>query len=110
MGWIREVVVEADGAVRRAGVLGIMSDSPEETAEEARTALSNDPNAEKLIAIDGSHSGGREGRTRSRVIRFRAPRGECPISREVRFDRAPSHGRRFNGLRRRRRLRRFFTP
>jgi hypothetical protein len=76
MGWIREVVVEADGAVRRAGVLGIMSDSPEETAEEARTALSNDPNAEKLVAIDSSHSGGGEGRTRSRVIRFRAPRGK----------------------------------
>lgn len=77
LGWIREVVVEADGAVRRAGVLGIMSDSPEETAEEARTALTNDPNAEKLVAIDSSHSGGREGRTRSRVIRFRAPRGKC---------------------------------
>ena len=36
MGWIREVVLERDGAAQRAGVLGIMSDSPEQTAEEAR--------------------------------------------------------------------------
>jgi hypothetical protein len=75
MGWIREVVIEKDGAVQRAGVLGIMSDSPEQTAEEARTALRNDPSVERLVAIDSSFSGSGERRTRSRVIRFQAPRG-----------------------------------
>jgi hypothetical protein len=76
MGWIREVVLERDGAVQRAGVLGIMSDSPEQTVEEARTALRNYPSVERLIAIDSSFSGGGgECRTRSRVIRFQAPRG-----------------------------------
>jgi hypothetical protein len=75
MGWIREVVLEKDGAPQRAGVLGIMSDSPEQTAEEARTALRNDPSVERLVAIDSSFSGGGERRTRSRVIRFQAPRG-----------------------------------
>jgi hypothetical protein len=75
-GWIREVVLEKDGAVQRAGVLGIMSDSPEQTAEEARTALRNDASVERLIAIDSSFSGSGERRTRSRVIRFQAPRGD----------------------------------
>jgi hypothetical protein len=75
MGWIREVVLEKDGVAQRAGVLGIMSDSPEQTAEEARTALRNDPSVERLVAIDSSFSGGGEHRTRSRVIRFQAPRG-----------------------------------
>jgi hypothetical protein len=75
MGWIREVVLEKNGAAQRAGVLGIMSDSPEQTAEEARTALSNDPSAARLVAIDSSYSADGEHRTRSRVIRFRAPRG-----------------------------------
>ena len=78
MGWIREVVVEKNGASHRAGVLGIMSDSNEQTAEEARTALRSDLNngadAERLVAIDGVHSGGTARATRSRVIRFRAPR------------------------------------
>jgi hypothetical protein len=75
MGWIREVVVEKSGAPQRSGVLGIMSDSNEQTAEEARTALRNDVNAERLVAIDAIHSGGEARATRSRVIRFRAPRG-----------------------------------
>jgi hypothetical protein len=75
MGWIREVVIEKDGRAQRAGVLGIMSDSPEQTAEEARTALRNDSSDERLVAIDSSYSGGAERCTRSRVIRFRAPRG-----------------------------------
>ena len=75
MGWIREVVLEKDGAIQRAGVLGIMSDSPEQTAEEARTALRNDASVERLVAIDSSFFGGGERRTRSRVIRFQAPRG-----------------------------------
>jgi hypothetical protein len=75
MGWIREVVLERDGAAQRAGVLGIMSDSPEQTAEEARTALRSEPSVERLVAIDSSLSSGGEPRTRSRVIRFQAPRG-----------------------------------
>ncbi len=75
MGWIREVVIEKDGCAQRAGVLGIMSYSPEQTADEARTALRTDPGAEQLIAIDSSHSGGLERHTRSRVMRFQVPRG-----------------------------------
>jgi hypothetical protein len=75
MGWIREVVLEKDGVAQRAGVLGIMSDSPEQTAEEARTALRSDPSVERLIAIDSSFYGSGERHTRSRIIRFQAPRG-----------------------------------
>jgi hypothetical protein len=75
MGWIREVVLEKDGAAQLAGVLGIMSDSPEQTAEKARTALRSEASAERLVAIDSSYSGSADRRTRSRVIRFRAPRG-----------------------------------
>ena len=76
MGWIREVVIEKHGAPQRAGVLGIMSDSPEQTADAARTALKSNAAEQALIAIDSSHSGGGEPRTRSRVMRFRAPRAQ----------------------------------
>jgi hypothetical protein len=72
MGWIREVVAEKDAVPLRAGVLGIMSDSPEQTAEEARAVLHGDPNGQRLAAIDSSHA---PGHTRSRVLHFRAPRG-----------------------------------
>jgi hypothetical protein len=75
MGWIREVIVEGNGAVQRAGVLGIMSDSPEQTAGEARTALRSNSGLERLVAIDSSHSASAGRRTRTRVIHFQAPRG-----------------------------------
>jgi hypothetical protein len=75
MGWIREVVVEENGAAQRAGVLGIMSDSPEQSADEARTALRTNGAAQVLVAIDSGHSNGQQPSTRCRVMRFRAPRG-----------------------------------
>ncbi len=79
MGWIREVILENNGAVQRAGVLGIMSDSPEQTAGEARTALRSNSGLERLVAIDAaidsSHSASAGRRARSRVIHFQAPRG-----------------------------------
>jgi hypothetical protein len=76
LGWIREVVAFKDGAASRAGVLGIMTASQEQTPEEARAALRSDSGAENLVAIDSVHSAAGEPRARTRVMRFEAPHGD----------------------------------
>ena len=74
MGWLREVVAERESAPVRTGVLGIMSDSPEQSVQEARSAFVPNPDAQVFVAIDSASA---PGQTRSRVARFR---GDYPSS------------------------------
>jgi len=67
MGWIREVVEERDSTPVHAALLGIMSDSPEQSVRAARGALESSQAAQRFVAIDSALS---PGRTRSRVARF----------------------------------------
>jgi hypothetical protein len=71
LGWIRETVVEHGSEPASATVLGIMSDSPEKDASEARKALAQKGES-RFVAIDSEHA---PGGTRSRVARFAGAAG-----------------------------------
>ena len=75
-GWIREAVVERSGQPVLAATLGLMTDSPEQSVEEAKTAFRESGRAPRLVAIDGRSASGSTG---SRVLHFEPPAGE-PIA------------------------------
>jgi hypothetical protein len=79
-GWLREVIEEDNSSARRAAVLGIMSESPEQSAAEARQALHAASAAPRYVAIDGLNL---PGRTRSRVAHFQGGTGLSPLDDEM---------------------------
>jgi len=72
-GWFREVVLENDGEPARAATLGVMTDSPEQSVEQARAAFHPGAEDPRYVAIDSASV---PGRTRSRVIHFHQPRAQ----------------------------------
>ncbi|HEY1242241.1 MAG TPA: hypothetical protein VGF16_16870 [Bryobacteraceae bacterium] len=72
-GWIREVIVERDGEPVSTAMLGLMSDSPEQSVEQARMAFAEQKPEPRFVAIDSSAV---SGSTRSRVLHFQQPFSE----------------------------------
>lgn len=79
-GWIQEAVEEHGPQPRRATVLGFMSDSPEQSAAEARQALRDSRGGHWFVAIDSLNL---PGRTRSRVATFRGNPGTSPLDHRM---------------------------
>ncbi len=69
-GWIREVTVEHSGEPVMAATFGLMSDSPEQSVEQARMAFRETKGEPHFVAIDGAAA---SGSTRSRTLHLQLP-------------------------------------
>jgi hypothetical protein len=77
MGWVRELVLERSGSAGLATLLGVMSDSPEQSVDEARASFAPGQAQRRFIAIDSEHA---PAETRSRVARFAHAPGSSAIA------------------------------